>query len=376
MIKNLLDLIKHNFINIPRWHTKRRIVVIESDDWGAIRMPSAKTYKAMLDEGIRVDRDQYCRFDGLETKKDLENLYEVLLSVKDKNGRHPVITANAVVANPDFHAIKESDFTQYFFEPITETFKNSERHKGAWEAWQEGMKQGLIYPQFHGREHLNVKKWMNALQNPDSITRKAFEYGTFGLTSEVDSSIKLNYMGAFNSGLPEDITSYSQILSEGLDLFEKIFGFKSESFIATTYTWHPRIEKTLQNKGVKFLQGRVKQRIPLDDDSTFKYKSNNFTGTKSPNGLLYLMRNCTFEPSHFINFDNMSRCLKQIQTSFFWQKPAIISCHRINFIGSIDANNTKSTLPQFQQLLTKIVKIWPDVEFMTSAQLGNLIIND
>ena len=34
----------HNLLSIPGWRTNRHIVVIESDDWGSIRMPSKEVY--------------------------------------------------------------------------------------------------------------------------------------------------------------------------------------------------------------------------------------------------------------------------------------------------------------------------------------------
>ena len=40
----LKQTITHNLLNIPGWRTKRHIVVIESDDWGSIRMPSKDVY--------------------------------------------------------------------------------------------------------------------------------------------------------------------------------------------------------------------------------------------------------------------------------------------------------------------------------------------
>lgn len=33
---NLKQTITHNLLNIPGWHTNRKIVVIESDDWASI----------------------------------------------------------------------------------------------------------------------------------------------------------------------------------------------------------------------------------------------------------------------------------------------------------------------------------------------------
>lgn len=40
MFDLLKDTAKRHFLNLPGWHTRRKIVVIESDDWGSIRMPS------------------------------------------------------------------------------------------------------------------------------------------------------------------------------------------------------------------------------------------------------------------------------------------------------------------------------------------------
>lgn len=374
---NLKSQFTHNLINIPGWHTKRKIVVIESDDWGSIRMPSKEVYQKFLDKGIQVDKDPYCRYDSLATKEDLNALFDVLTSVKDKNGRHAVITADTVVANPDFEKIRASGFSQYFYEPFTETLKRSPKQDGSFEIWKQGMQFGIFKPQFHGREHLNVKKWMRSLQEGEEITRLSFDLGTFGLTSEVDNRIHTNYMGAFNSGLDKDTLQYNEILKEGLDLFENIFGYRSVSFIPTTYTWHPDIEPGLKENGVKYLQGMISQHIPLDDDMTFKYKKNNFLGTKSKAGLIYLTRNVFFEPSHFRDqYDVVNECLERIKIAFRWGKPSTISMHRLNIIGAIHENNRTVNLMLLRKLLNEILKRYPDVEFMSSDELGNMICND
>lgn len=370
---SLLSELAHNFLLFPGWHTKRHIVVIESDDWGAIRMPSAEVYQKFLKCGVRVDRDPYCRYDGLATKDDLANLFEVLDSVRDKNGRPAVITADSVVANPDFNKIRNSEFKEYFYEPFTQTLEKSPRHEGAFEMWKEGMEKGLFHPQFHGREHLNVKKWIKTLQTGHETTSLAFDLGTFGLTSAVDPTIKNHYMGAFNSGIEQDLKEYQIILKEGLKLFEHIFGYKSESFIATTYTWNPKIEKYLKEYGVKYLQGLVTQKIPYGDDSDIEFRKKNFQGRRSQDGLFYLMRNAFFEPSQTVNADIVGDCMHRIELAFRWGKAAVICAHRLNFIGSIDSKNTDMNLPMFQELLHRIVNQWPDVEFMSSDQLGDII---
>ena len=359
--------------NMFGWRTKRHLLVIESDDWGTIRMPSREVYDEFLRLGIRVDRDPYCRYDNLATKHDLENLFDVLQSVKDKNGHPAVITANTLSANPVFDKIKDSDFTEYYFEPFTETLKRNATHDGAWKMWQQGMDEGVFHPQSHGREHLYVKKWLNTLRNGDPVTRTAFDLGTWGLTANVDSSIKEYYMGAFNSEEDADIREFEVIIGDALRMFKEIFGYESKSFTPTTYEWSPKIEPCLVSQGVKYIQSTVFQKIPLDDDTTVKYARRCFQGSKSRSGLVRLMRNCYFEPSTKRHFDFVDDCLHRIDIAFRWGKAANICSHRVNFIGSIFPENTDRNLPELRRLLQEIVKRWPDVEFISSDQLGHII---
>lgn len=64
----------------------RRIVVIESDDWGSIRVPSRKVYDTLMAEGYSMDKRPYERYDCLETDEDVKALSGVLLKYKDKKG--------------------------------------------------------------------------------------------------------------------------------------------------------------------------------------------------------------------------------------------------------------------------------------------------
>ena len=365
-------LTRKELYNILGWRTKRHLVVIESDDWGSVRMPSREVYEEFLRRGIRVDNDAYCKYDALATKEDLTNLFEVLQSVKDKNGNHPVITANCVVANPIFSKIKESDYTEYFYEPFTATLEKSEAHQGALDMWKQGMTARVFHPQLHGREHLSVKKWLKILQEGHPSTHAAFELGTWGLTAQVDPTIDRYYMSAFDSSKDEDIAEYNNIIDDAANLFESIFGYKSKSFIATTYEWSPKIEPALIRNGVEYIQGAISQKIPQENNDP-KYVYRGFQGTRTRNGLIRLFRNCFFEPSTKHKYDFVTDCLNRIDIAFRHGKAANICAHRLNFIGSIDKRNTDRTLPEFKILLQEITKRWPDVEFITSDQLGDII---
>ncbi|MEI6680005.1 MAG: hypothetical protein WCL21_15430 [Mariniphaga sp.] len=347
----------------------RKIVVFESDDWGSIRMPSAEVYHKLLDNGIRVDKCHYSRYDSLANVEDFEMLFDILIKFKDVNGHHPVITANAVVANPDFDKIRESNYQQYFYEPFTETIKKYTNC--SFELWKQGMDEHIFHPQFHGREHLNVPRWMRALQQNSKEMHLAFDCNMFGISSIISNEKNPSFMAALDADCSEDLFNQRLILEEGLTIFQDSFGYKSKSFIAPNYTWHSSIENTLHQNNVLYLQGDAVQREPdLNGKTRSKF---HFLGEQNANKQIFLTRNCLFEPSSDKKTDWISSCLKDIKTAFSAKKPAIITCHRVNFIGGIDSENRKKNLNDFSILLTEISIRWPDVEFMTTDQLGDLI---
>jgi len=371
MSLSIKQRITSNLLNIPGWHTNRKIIVIESDDWGSIRMPSKEVYENLLNIGIRVDKLSFNRYDSLASEEDLAALFDVLNSVRDKNGNPAIFTANTIVANPDFDKIKESGYNQYFYEPFTETLKHYSNHSKSFELWKEGMNAKVFHPQFHGREHLNVTRWMNALQNNVGLVRFAFKNRMYDLST--DTSISENtFMDALNFSSETELEFQEKTLIEGLNLFEVIFGFRSLSFIAPCYISNRSIDKILNDNGVKILQGVQFQLEPIiGNGHKFKTKFR-YSGQLNGHGQRNLVRTCHFEPSHNVNFDFLGDCLQRIKTAFFWGKPAIVSTHRMNYIGFIDSTNRDRNLPKLKMLLQKILREWPDVEFRTSDQLTYL----
>jgi hypothetical protein len=71
--------------------------------------------------------------------------------------------------------------------------------------------------------------------------------------------------------------------------------------------------------------------------------------------------------------DWVDSCLFDISTAFRWHKPAIISSHRVNYIGALYRENRDNGLIQLEALLREIMKSWPDARFVTSAELGEFI---
>jgi len=371
MLSNIKHNVSHHLLNLQGWCTSRKIVVIESDDWGSIRMPSKEVYEKILRAGIKVDKCHYNKYDSLASEKDLICLFETLTKFNDKNGKHPVITANTIVANPDFEKIKASDFKEYFYENFTVTLERYPFHTKSFELWKQGIAEKIFIPQFHGREHLNVKRWLRALQTGSQESTLAFENRLFGLSTNIASEKRKSYLAALDFDDENELSWQMNMLKDGLEIFEQLFGYKSKSYIAANYIWHPNIEEQLHQSGVVSLQAGNSHIIPggQKPNRVIRHK----LGEKNALGQTYLIRNALFEPSENPNKDWVKSCLKEIAIAFNWNKPVIISSHRVNFIGYIEESNRENGLQALCHLLSIMLSKWPDIEFMSSDQLADLI---
>jgi len=364
------------YTNLRGWRTKRKIVVIESDDWGSIRMPSAQVYNKCLGAGYPVDKVSYDRYDSLLSQDDLELLFEQLTKYKDKNGNHPVITANCVVANPDFERIRKDNFESYHYELIPETFKRYPAHANNFALWKEGIQKKIFFPQFHAREHLNVSLFMRYLQEGNREVHFGFDNGMPGMILKGPRGTGNYFVEASHYESESDKKDKLNIYLEGLDLFEGLFGYRSASIIPPNYTWSPDFDSAVLKKGVKIFQGLRKMKEPVPGAGNINHSK--FIGKTNSLGQIYLVRNAIFEPSMFNMCvkDHVDRCLKEMSIAFRFNKPAIVTSHRINYSGFVDQNNRDRNLHMLDDLMNMALRRWPSIEFMTSDQLGLLIINE
>ncbi|WP_340107019.1 hypothetical protein [Rhodohalobacter sp. 8-1] len=369
MFRRIKKKLSPYYTNLRGWRTDRKIVVIESDDWGSIRMPSRDVYEKCLKAGYQVNKIAYEKYDSLASEMDLELLFDLLASFRDKNGSHPVITANVLAANPDFDKISESEFTEYHYELITETFKKYSGHKRCFNLWKEGLHEGLFYPQSHGREHLNVSMFMNALQERNRDALFGFDHKMPGSIPRGDPTGGNKYVESLRYSNETNKWDKLEIVLEGLDLFEDLFGYRSESFIPPNYIWSNDFNEEAAKKGVRFLQGNRKMKEP---DMAGGYRLNSHVlGEQNAYKQLYLVRNSSFEPSLMENRNNaVGQCLSQVNAAFRMRKPAIITSHRLNYVGFIDECNRDQNLRLLELLLKRITATWPEVEFMNSVHLG------
>ncbi len=357
-------------VNFPGWRTTKKIVVFESDDWGAIRIPSQDVLKKLCTSGISVD-DPFSKFDSLESQADLEQLFYTLKSVRDTNGSNPVFSANCVISNPDFEKIANSGFKQYYYESVIESFRKYSNHSNCFALWQDGLKDNIFYPQYHGREHLNPSRWLTLLNSNNTDFKYAFALSTYAINYNESINKRNNLMAALDYDDDVQKKEVQKAVLDGLNLFNELLGIKSISFTPPCYIWDLDIERILAEQGIRFIKTSKIHKIPNSGKNYIKRF--HYTGEKNSFQQYYQVRNCYFEPALRPDLNWIKACINSMEISFRYHKPAIISTHRLNYIGSIDESNRRRNLRLLKELLQNIVLKWPEVEFMNSTDLGNMI---
>lgn len=357
--------------NIVGFNTKRKIVVIESDDWGSIRTRSKEDYDALIRIGLELNKNSYTMYDALESNTDLERLFDVLSSFKDINGRNPVFTPMYIMANPDFDKIKADDFKKFHFQHFRETCKVYNNRENIENLITQGMNSNIFIPALHAREHINAPRWLRLLQSGHKGLLESFERQSIGGSWYNGNEIP-THIAALDPQFYHDMEYIKESLNDAVIMFKETFGYQPEHFIEPDVFGPFEIEEVLHKLGIKYLL-RAKLTAYSNYNDTTTKKKFHWIGKKNEWGQIYLTRNCTFEPHTNFNHDWVSSCIDEIRTAFFWRKPAVVISHRASYIGSIDENNQINGLNQLRRLLTEITKKWPDVEFMTSMELGNLI---
>ncbi len=350
-------------VNLKGNRISSRVVVIESDDWGSVRMPSVNKYLSLIELGIPVNRSLYCKYDGLELNSDIEALLGLLHRINSRYKKKVIITLNFVTANPDFIKIKEIDFSNYFSECILETYRKYPGSENVISKVNQGVANSYFLPQFHGREHINVQYWMSLLKS-DKNFRLACENNVCGLSTDIYPELEKSVQATYDT---LDVQYQNNSITEGLGNFERIFGFRSRSFISNNYILSETSFLTLKSRGIEVIQGMKYQKLPKQNNAKKRrHIRRSFGEVDSVSGIKFTVRNCTFEPTEI--GDTVESTIQQVRIAFLMKKPAVISTHRINFTSRLSIENRDKNLIEFERLLVRIIEEWPDVQFMTSIE--------
>lgn len=359
--RKVISLLK-NSIGVS---TNRKLVSFYVDDWGSVRTRDLKALEYLKHKGIDVDKNRFTRFDSLESETDLCALFDILHSVKDKNRNSACFTAVMNPCNPNFEAIRSNRFTEFISEPFTDTLNKYGYYK-VFNLWKQGIDDNIFFPMFHGTEHVSRSHLMKALQMDNKPDVWAFECDSVGVPGTMSGT-----MEPYCIEQKKDNETLAGNINDGLYVFEKIFGFRARQFRAGGDNISPELYPALKACGIEYMDETMYIYRHLGDG---KYKRCfAYTGKVNHTGQKLIVRNCVFEPSNCKTLDPVMNCLLMIDIAFKCHKPAIISSHRVDYVGSLDINNRKQGLMKLSQLLKEIVNRYPDVEFVNADQMADIL---
>lgn len=339
----------------------QKIVVFESDDWGSQRVPSREAMQRLIEKNIITGKSPYDR-ESLESGEDIEVLCETLSTVRDCAGSSAVFTCFINPANPDFEKIRESGFDRYFWEPNSQTLERRGDLIEVKAAWRTGRDEGLLDVEFHGREHLQVALWMEKLRmNP--VVRAAFEEGYYSVQLDELPQIARGFRAAYFFRNEDEITELEEIIQSGALIFMQEYGKPASIFCPPNNIFHPALYAAVELAGCKAIIRHMRNVQP--DGQGGQRTVWGQWGVEEA-GLSWYGRNVLFEPEQGYG---LQHTFGQIKSAFAWGVPAIISSHRVNYVGGIDPCVRERGNNALKELLQRITTSWPDVRFMSSSQL-------
>lgn len=224
-------------------------------------------------------------------------------------------------------------------------------------------------PQSHGREHFNVAQWMRGLRAGDEDLMTAFHYGICGIAPKAHPETGNKLMNALRAENEEEQKQIDDIVKEGLQMFEQLWGFKSKTFVAPCFCWNVDVERVLANNNVELIQTARFKKAAYKSPTRYY-----FSGEKNMFNQTYSIRNCTFEPATAANESDVCRLIKQVEKIFGQHRIAVFSTHRINYASGLFEQNRKNTLSLLDGFLKELLKEYPDVEFLSSDRLLEILV--
>src|SRR5262249_35590122 len=103
----------------------------------------------------------------LETSDDVIALRDILRRHRDSTGRWPCLEMNFLLANLDFAKMAERNARDLPLLPLTRGLPGRWQRPGLFEAYRQGITDGVFYPALHGLTHFCQRAIDHALKGKD-----------------------------------------------------------------------------------------------------------------------------------------------------------------------------------------------------------------
>ncbi len=302
-----------------------RAVTFESDDWGlAGFVPSANVWNGLNREELIPGHFPPVYWNStLEDSLMVAELCGIMGQKHGSDGLSAVFQPNYVLSSLNFENGPQGYLWQRYDLP---EFPPPFARLGMWKAVENGIEQGVWYPEFHATWHYDpAMRLENALST--DLAAKLTKAGVMLFPG----SETARELGPWRT--PKDLRSE---LLHSIVLFQDLFGRPIGSVIAPDYTWTGAIEDLWQHQGIKVIQAKREQRDPtllagkVGRVQKFLQRKLDTLGHRK---RCYLERNCRLEPAQAPDGQAVVKsCLQETENAWAAGQPAIVETHRINYV--------------------------------------------
>ena len=232
-----MNVLKRKISFNLRKKVAKKYVILESDDWGLERAKDGDALQTIIDKYSAKKISRWTT-DSLETVQDMDLLYDLFDTFKNKFENAPVLTANFITHNIDY-----SSKDRLQFKPISEGYNFGDTNLFA--KYKEGFDKKYFIPQLHGFSHFNTNLLAQDFHSKDFL--EDFATGFAMAKTTIKGNLKLYRGECFD---PNFKTNFR----EAALVFEKTFGFYSKTFIPPNYLYDDKQNSILKQNHIELLQ--------------------------------------------------------------------------------------------------------------------------
>jgi hypothetical protein len=333
---------------------ERPLVLFQSDDWGRIGVRDHQGWEKMRDSGIALGESPH-DFYSLETAADLMRLSGSLRKHRDSIGRSPSIGMNFITANVDFDRCFAAPGQEIPLVPLVRGFPGNWERPGLFEAYRQGIEEGLFSAGLHGLTHFCERAVRRELVGPGEraeLIKTMWRAQTPYIYRRMPW-IGYEYWDA--EGDPQhrflSIDDQRTAIRRAAEIYEQLFKSKPVTACAPGYRANADTNTVWFEVGIRVAQnGPDEGRGPHFDER----------------GMLQTFRTVEMEPAN--GECDASTLLETADYCLRHGIPAIVSIHSINFHSTLKDFLTP-TLSLLEEFLTRIEKNWPNLLYINDEDL-------